>query len=144
VNDQGSRSAKLRYTATGAIAALVVVGAIAGTAALAAKPGAKAHGAAAVAIGSQTKTPITPAPRKAHAPQPGSSQPFLDDVQRLVSDGTISTAESQVLDREIQAGRVDTDTLVAAGFSQTQLQAVQQALSTTKRGLAATAHRQSK
>ena len=65
MNDQNSRHARLRYTATGALAALAAVGAIAGTAALAANPSTKAHGHAAVANGgSMTKTPTAPVPGK--------------------------------------------------------------------------------
>jgi hypothetical protein len=57
-------------------------------------------------------------------------------VQRLVDDGTITTTEGQVLDREIRAGSLDTDTLTSSGFTPTQLQAVEQALGDTKRALA--------
>ena len=97
MNDQNGRYARLRYTATGALAALAVVGAIAGTAAVAAKPRAKTHGHAAVANGGATKTPTPPMPGKTHASQPAvNHQPFLTAVQRLVNDGTITTTEGQV------------------------------------------------
>jgi hypothetical protein len=141
VNDQSSRSVRLRYTATGALAALALVGAVAGTAALAAKPHAKAPRRAAVAADcSTTKTP-SQAPNKGVAPQPSPSpQVFLNDIQQLVGNGTITAAEAQVVDREIVAGRVDTDSLTASGFTHAQLDAVQQALANTKRGLAAAAH----
>jgi hypothetical protein len=158
VNDQSNRSTRLRYTATGALAALAVVGAIAGTAALAAKPATRPsrHALAAkpathpsrhalVANCDATKTPAPAVKDKTGAPEPSASaQPFLDDIQRLVASGTITAAEGQTVDREIQAGRVDTDSLTAAGFTQTQLQAVQRALSSTKAGLAAAAHGTSK
>jgi hypothetical protein len=141
VNDQNGRSARLRYTATGALAALVVAGAIAGTAALAAKPSAKAHGHAAVATGS-TKTPPRGMPSKTNAPQPAvNHQPFLNAIQQLVDNGTITATEGQAVDREIVAGRVDTDTLASSGFTQAQLQAVQQALGNAKRALAPAAPR---
>jgi hypothetical protein len=135
VSDHDGRYTRLRYTATGALAALAAVGALAGAGALAAKPRAKTHRHAAVANG-RAKTPAPPAPGKTHTPQPGSNQPFLTAVQRLVNAGTISTTEGQTLDREILAGRVDTDTLASSGFTQPQLQAVQQALENTKRALA--------
>jgi hypothetical protein len=61
----------------------------------------------------------------------------LDAIQQLVDNGTITATEGQAVDREIQAGRVDTDTLASSGFTPTQLQAVQQALGNTKRALAA-------
>jgi hypothetical protein len=62
----------------------------------------------------------------------------------LVENGTITASEAQTVDREIEAGRIDTDSLLSAGFTHAQLQAVQQALGNTKRGLAATAHGTSK
>jgi hypothetical protein len=136
VNDQNAKYARLRHTATGALAALAAVGAIAGTAALAAQPGAKKQSHAAVARGSAIKAPACPVPGKTHMSQPGSSQPFLTAVQRLVSDGTITTAEGQAVDRQILAGRLDTQTLASSGLTQTQLQAVQQTLVNTKRALA--------
>ena len=137
MNDQTGKYTRLRYTATGALAALAAVGAIAGTAALGAKPRAKIDRHAAVANDSATKTPTSPAPDKTHAPQPPvNQQPFFNAIQQLVDDGTITPTERQAVDREIQAGRVDTDTLASSGFTPSQLQAVQQALSNTKRALA--------
>jgi hypothetical protein len=140
VNDQNSRSARFRYTATGALAALAVVGAIAGTAALAAKPPAKTRNHAAVAnCAATTKTPAAPVPEKTHAPQPSANpQLFLNAIQRLIDNGTITATEGQAVDREIQEGRVDTQTLT--GFTQAQIQAVEQALGNTKRALAASVH----
>ena len=60
----------------------------------------------------------------------------MNAIQQLVNDGTITATEGQAVDREIQAGRVDTDTLASSGFTQAQLQAVEQALGNTKRALA--------
>jgi hypothetical protein len=147
MSDQSSRSARLRYTATGALAALAAVGAIAGTAALAARPSAKAHGHAALASRAVVKSPspTSPGPGKTGAPPPAvNHQPFLDAIQRLVDNGTITAAQSQVVDDEIQSGRVDTQTLAASGFTQAQLDAVQQALSGVKQTLAASVPRPSK
>jgi hypothetical protein len=144
VGEHNSRSLRFRYTATGALAALAAVGAIAGTSVLAATPRAKPHGHVAVAGGSPTKTPASPLPGKAQAPQAGSSQPFLADAQRLVTNGTITATEGQALDAEILQGRVDSDTLASSGFTRSQLDAVQQALSGTKQALAASAPRASK
>ena len=127
MNDQHGMSARLRYTAAGALATLAVVGAIAGTVALAASP--------------RAKTPTAPIPTKTHVAQPGSSQPFLNDVAQLVNGGTISAAEGRFLDGEIRTGRVDTGTLASDGFTPSQLQAVQTALGNTKRALASTAPR---
>jgi hypothetical protein len=140
VNDQSNRSTRLRYTATGALAALVLVGAIAGTAALAAKPTAHTPRHALVANCNATKSSAPGVKDKTSAPEaPANPQPFLDDIQRLADNGAITAAEAQIVDREIQAGRVDTDSLTAAGFTQAQLDAVQRALSGTKRGLASAA-----
>jgi hypothetical protein len=138
VNDQNGRYARLRYTATGALAALAAVGAIAGTVALAASPRTKrpSHAAIANCAAAKMPAPAGPGPGKGQAAQPGSSQPFLTDVQRLVARGTISATEGQVLDREIRAGGIDTQTLTSSGFTQAQLQAVQQTLGNTKRAMA--------
>lgn len=138
MKDQISRRARLRYTATGALAALAVVGAIAGTAALAAKPPAKAPSHAALAKRGAIKTPSSPGPDKTHTPQPPvNQQPFFNAVQQLVDNGTITATQGQALDRQIQSGGLDTDTL--AGFTQTQRQAVEQALGNAKRALASAA-----
>ncbi len=148
MNDQPPRSARLRYTATGALAALLAVGAIVGTSALAAKPSVKASHAtrhALLAKGDAANGAAPTVQDKTGAPEPKANpQPFLDDIQRLVVNGTITAAEGQVVDGEIAAGRVDTDSLTSAGFTPSQLQAVQQALGNTKRGLAAAAHGTSK
>jgi hypothetical protein len=145
VKDQDRRSARLRYTATGALAAIVVVGAIAGTAALAAKPPVHAPRHVVMANCDATKTPGSKVPDKTGTPEPPANpQAFLNDIRSLVDNGTITASEGQTVDREIEAGRIDTDSLVSAGFTQAQLQAVQQALGSTKRGLAAAAHGTSK
>jgi hypothetical protein len=136
VNDQNARYVRLRYTATGALAALAAAGAIAGTVALAAGPPAQTHRHAAVASGSTAKTPGSPLAKTQVPPPPVNHQPFLDAIQSLVDNGTITAAEAQVVDGEIVAGRVDTDTLAASGFTAAQLDAVQQALGNAKRALA--------
>ena len=73
---------------------------------------------------------------KTRTPQSGSDQPFVTAVQKLVNDGTITTTQGQALDRELRAGRLDTQTLASSGFTATQLQAVEQTLQNTKRALA--------
>jgi hypothetical protein len=144
VNDQNGRHARLRNTATGALAALAAVGAIAGTAALAAKPRAKphrhaTHRHATAADGPTTKPPGSPAD-KTNGPKPAvNHQPFLNAIQQFVDNGTITAREGRTVDSEIQAGRVDTDTLTSSGFTHTELEAVTQALSNTKRALGPTA-----
>ena len=125
MNDQHDRSARLRYTATGALAALAAVGAIAGAAALAAKPMATTPPRRDRERFDNQDADLTRAGQDP-APQPGSSQPFLIAVQRLVNDGTITATEAQAVDREILAGRVDSQTL--SGFTPAQLQAVQHTL----------------
>ncbi len=139
MDDQSSRYGRLRYTAMGAAAALAAVGAIAVTGAFAAKPHAKAG--APAATGGQIKSPAGPLPNKTQAsPPPVDPQLFLNAIQRLVNNGTITAAEARVVDREITDGRVDTDSLTAAGFTAAQLQAVQNALGSTKAALAASVH----
>jgi hypothetical protein len=163
MNDRNGSYARLRYTATGAVAALAAVGAIAGTVALAASPHAKPHAHAAADGGatkpppsplavktsppapSPVKTPPSPLPVKTRAPQPPvNHQPFLDAIQQLVNAGTITSTEGQLVDREIVAGRVDTQTLASNGFTPAQLQAVQAALGSAKQALAPTIQRGSK
>ena len=127
MGDRESRAVRLRYTATGALAALAVAGAIAGTVALADGPAAKTPGQSTAPIG------VT----RPSAPEPSASpQPFLNAVERLVANGTITATEGQALDREILRGSVDTQALASEGFSARQLQIVQQALANTKRALA--------
>lgn len=139
MNDQSGKYDRLRYTAAGALATLAAVGAIAVSGAFAAKPHAKTG--APAATGGQVKSPAYPLPTKTQEPPPpGVPQVFLNAIQRLVNDGTITAAEARVVDREIVAGRVDTDSLTASGFTPAQLQAVQTALGSTKAALAATMH----
>jgi hypothetical protein len=139
VNDKSGKYGRLRYTAVGAVAALAAVGAIAVTGAFAAKPQAKSTDAAAT--GAPIKSPAGPLPNKSQAqPPPVDPQLFLNAIQRLVNDGTITSAEAQVVDREIRAGRVDTDSLTASGYTPAQLQAVQNALGSAKSALAASVH----
>jgi hypothetical protein len=137
VNDQTNRYARLRYTATGALAALAAGGATVGTVALAASLHAKPHPHAVVVKGGATTMATSSVPDKTHMPRPAvNHQPFFNAIQQLVDNGTITATEGQAVDREIQAGRVDTDTLASHGFTQTELQAVQQALGNAKRALA--------
>jgi hypothetical protein len=145
MHDQSARYARLRYTATGALAALAAVGAIAGTGALAAKPHTRRHGHAAVANGGANKAPTSPVPDKTRAPGPAvNQQPFFSAIQQLVDNGTITATEGQVVDREIRGGRIDTDALASSGFTQSQIQAVQQALANAKSALAPREYRTSK
>jgi hypothetical protein len=134
VKDQKRRYARIRHTATGALAALVAVGAIAGTTALAAKSHARPHHHArhhhaTVANGTQTKTP-TP-----QGSQPTvNAQPFLNAIQQLVNNGTITAAQGQAVDNQLRHGYFDSSKL--RGFTQTQIQAITQALGNAKRSLA--------
>ena len=136
MNDQPARYARLRHTATGALAALAAVGAIAGATALAANQHARPRHRGKVADGTPTtstptKTPASPGPSKTEGSQPAASpQPFLNAVQQLVDNGTITAAQGQAVDAQIQRGYFDSSTLT--GFSQSQIQAVEQALTTTK------------
>ena len=134
MNDQPGRYTRLRYSAAGAVAALAAVGVIAGAGALAAKPPATGHGGKeAHASLTKSVSPAVPAKSPAQAPV-ANHQPFFDAIQQLVAGGTLTAAQAQAVDGEIQAGRVDTDTLT--GLTPAQLDAVEQALGGAKRALA--------
>jgi hypothetical protein len=147
VNDHNRPHVRLRYTGTGALAALAAAGAIAGATALAAnthaRPHRHAHRHAAVTSDRNRSAP-NPSAAKHGPPAPprANPQPLLNAIQRLVDNGTITARQGQILDRQIRAGRIDSNTLT--GFTAAQLQAVQQALANVKRGLAAAAHSGSK
>lgn len=137
------RHGPLRYSAAGALAALVAV-AIAGAVALAANPRAKTDHAA-MANSSTTKAPASPLPDKTHSPHPAvDQQPYFNAVHQLVDNGTITGTEGQTVDGEIRTGRVDTDTLVSRGLTTAQLQAVQHALASAKIALAPSKNGKSK
>jgi len=127
VDDKNARQARIRHTAIGALAALAAVGAIAGTAALATNK--DGHAATTTSTASD-KTRARP-PAVDHTP-------FFDAIKPLVDNGTITAAQGQAVDREIDAGRVDTATLASSGLTSTQLEAVEQALGGAKSALAAT------
>jgi hypothetical protein len=131
---------RIRHTATGALAALIVVGAIAGGSALAANPQAKTGGRVAPkALAAKAASFVAPDKSRVARP-PVDQQPFFNAVHRLVQDGKITAAQGQIVDAEILTGRVDTDTLAARGFNAAALQAVQQALGNAKRALAPGGH----
>jgi hypothetical protein len=139
VNDQNGRSTRLRHTATGALAALAAAGAIAGTAALAAKPHHTTDRYHAAADRGATKTPTSPGPSKARTPQPPvNPQPALSAIGQLADNGTITAAQGQALGSEIRTGGIDPDTLASSGFSPSQIQAIQQALENAKRAMVRT------
>jgi hypothetical protein len=146
VNDHTPRYVRVRQTAIGALAALAAVGAIASAAALASKP-ARPHRQHAAVHGSKAQSPSDQVQGKTQPSQPGTvktrgsrpapnPQPFLDAVTQLVDNGTITVAQGQIVDDQIQTGRVDTDALVAARFTQSQADAVQQALGSVKQSMA--------
>lgn len=137
LNEQHGKWTRVRYTVTGALAALAAVGAIAGSVALAGSPAKVAH-AATTTAGAVTKTPTAGLPTTTQGSEasPNSNQPFLSAVAQLVSHGTITAAEGQTLASDVQAGGVDTDALAVSGFTQQQLQAVQQALGSAKESIA--------
>lgn len=131
---------RVRYTATGALAALAAAGAVAGSVALAA--GSQANGSKdeTTTMGVVTKTPAAPLPTNTQGSEPNSGQLFLNAVALLVSNGTITAAEGRTLDAEIQTGGVDSEALAASGFTQQQLQVVQQTLGGVKESIANAVH----
>jgi hypothetical protein len=61
-------------------------------------------------------------------------------VTQLVQAGTITQAQAQAVDAQIQAGRIDTESLMSsAGLSAAQMQAVNDKLIAIKKSLAAQA-----
>lgn len=71
-----------------------------------------------MANGGAIKTPMPPAASKTETPQPAvNHQPFLNAIQQLVDNGTITATEGRAVDREIVAGRVNTNTLASSGFT---------------------------
>ncbi len=147
MNDHSPRYVRVRQTAIGALAALAAVGAIAGAAALASAAHARSHRHHAAVHGSRAQSPSDQVQGNRQPSQPGTvktrgsqpapnPQPFLDAVAQLVNNGTITSAQGQIVDNQIQTGRVDTDALVAAGFTQSQADAVGQALGSVKQSMA--------
>jgi hypothetical protein len=122
----------------GALAALAAAGAIAGATALAAKtpahPNSHALMATKIAAASSASRAAGQA-KKPPAHQAGGPRPFVNAVQRLVNDGTITAAEGQTVDRLILAGSLDPQALVSRGFTRPQVQATQLALQNAKRAL---------
>lgn len=146
MNDHSPRYVRVRQTAIGALAALAAAGAIASAAALASKPHARPHRHQAI-HGSKAQSPSDQVQGQSQPSQPGTvktrrsqpapnPQPFLDAVIQLVDNGTITAAQGRIVDDQIRTGRVDTDALVAAGFTQSQADAVQQALGSVKQSMA--------
>ena len=135
MNDQNGRYARLRYTATGALAAL------AQSARSPAPPPwpqtrrAKTRGHAAVANGAQDQDADVPGAGQDPRATAGLDQPFLTAVQQLVNDGTISTTRARPLIARFRPAASIRRRSHRAG-SPTQLQAVEQTLENTKRALA--------
>ena len=71
---------------------------------------------------------------RAAAPSAGPGPgPFLAAVAQLVQAGTITDAQAQVVDADIQAGSIDPQQLVASGtLSSAQMQAVNDRLVAVK------------
>jgi hypothetical protein len=75
-------------------------------------------------------------PRRHLPPLPAVNHgPFFVAIERLVDNGTITATQGRAVDNEIGQGNFDSSTLT--GFTQTQLQAVERALTNTKRALVA-------
>ena len=147
MNDHSPRHVRVRQTAIGALAALAAVGAAASATALASKPHARPHRLHAAVDSSKAQSPPDQVHGKIQPSQPGTvktpgsqpapnPQPFLDAVTQLVDNGTITAAQGQIFDDQIQTGRVDTDALVGGGFTHSQANAVQQALGRVKQSMA--------
>ena len=147
MNEHSPRYVRVRQTAIGALAALVAVSAIAGAGALASQPHARPHRYHAAVHGSKAQSATDQVQRYSQPSRAGTvktrgsppapnPQPFLDAVTQLVDHGTITAAQGQIVDGQLQTGRVDTEALVAAGFTHSQADAVQQALGSVKQSMA--------
>jgi hypothetical protein len=115
MNDQNGRYARIRYTAAGALVALAAGGAIAAVDATA------------------VTTPASPKPPVQVTGPAQSVPPALQNaVQQLVNNGTITSAQEQTLDNDIKASNVHADVLASQGFTQTQIAAIGQMLTSAK------------
>jgi hypothetical protein len=120
MNDQTGRSARIRHTAVGALAALAAVGAI-----------------AVVSATADTNPPAPKPPVQVTGPAQSVPPALQSGVQQLVNNGTITAGQGQTLDSDIKAGTVHPDQLASQGFTPAQIDAVQQMLRNAKLQLAA-------
>jgi hypothetical protein len=119
MNDQDGKHGRGRYTVAGALVALVALAAI-----------------AAVGATAGTNPPAPKPPVRVTGPAPSVPQPLQNAVQQIVNNGTITAAQGRTLDGDIRAGTVHPDQLASQGFTQGQVEAVQQMLRSTKLQLA--------
>ena len=131
-----SKASRWRAPVTGAVAGLVVAAAIVGPSALASGGPARsapAAGKAAHVADVRSAKEAAKAAAPSAGPGPG---PFLAAVAQLVQAGTITDAQAQILDADIQTGSIDPQQLVASGtLSSAQMQAVNDRLVAVKQSL---------
>jgi hypothetical protein len=123
MNDHNGRYTRIRYAAVGALAALAAGGAI-----------------AAVSATAGTDPPASKPPVRVTGPAQSVPPALQNAVQQLVSNGTITAAQGHTLDSDIKASTVHADQLASQGFTQTQIEAIGQMLTSAKLQLAAGAH----
>jgi hypothetical protein len=133
-SDEQGRSGRKRWRAPviGAMAGLVVAGAIVGQSALAdsgsnAGTAANAKAASAPAVNKQAERPA----------QGDAPDQFFNAVAQLVQAGTISAAQGRAVDAQIQTGSMDPQQMVSSGvLTASQMSAVNDKLRAVKESLA--------
>ena len=139
---QPTSGGRWRAPLIGAMTGLVVAAAIVVPSAIAAggqsaKPCVASKSAPAIASRSSAGS------KERGAPAGGVPRQFLDAVAQLQQAGTISAAQAQTLDADIESGSIDPKKLVDDGVvTAAQMQAVNDRLVAVKMGLAAQAHSQ--
>jgi Asp-tRNA(Asn)/Glu-tRNA(Gln) amidotransferase B subunit len=134
-SDEQGRSGRKRWRAPviGAMAGLVVAGAIVGQSALAdsgsnAGTAANAKAASAPAVNKQAERPA----------QGDAPDQFFNAVAQLVQAGTISAAQGRAVDAQIQTGSMDPQQMVSSGvLTASQMSALNDKLRAVKQSLVA-------
>ena len=133
-----------RAPAIGALTGLAVAAAIVVPSALAS--GTQSSGACAAGKSARAAVASSgSAAGKSGTPAPGGvPHQFLDAVAQLQQAGTISAAQAQTLDTDIESGSINPKQIVADGvLTASQMTAVNDKLIAVKMGLAEQAHAQS-
>ena len=135
-----SSQRRWRAPVIGAVTGLVVAAAIVVPSAIAA--GGQSSGSCAATKSARAATDQgVGAGKAAGAPAGGVPHQFLDAIAQLQQAGTISAAQAQTLDADIESGSIDPQKIVADGVvTASQMKAVNDRLAAVKMSLAAQAH----
>jgi hypothetical protein len=131
----------------GAVAGLAVAASIVGPSAFADNGGGAGAAARARAAKAAGAPPATGAPygvKQRGTPAPGGvPHQFTDAIAQLVQAGTITAAQGQALDAQIESGSMDPQQMVSRGvLSASQMAAVNDRLIAIKKSLAASQQQQ--